>query len=73
MTPTVAEVCPRCGVETATTYYGPCAACRVQLRRLQPPACDPLFKTTEKADGSEYTAWVGPLDLSGLTSGAVAE
>jgi hypothetical protein len=25
-------ICPRCGVEAVETYYGPCAACRADLR-----------------------------------------
>ena len=24
--------CPRCGVEVAETYYGPCRSCRDELR-----------------------------------------
>jgi hypothetical protein len=28
----VSQCCPRCGVETTETFYGPCADCRADLR-----------------------------------------
>jgi hypothetical protein len=30
--PTVQLVCPRCGRDVEERYYGPCAACRDELR-----------------------------------------